>query len=225
MECRIELSPLREKKTYWNNTASWHSPSWSHNLYKHKTADGALCVGSLGPGELAAIWLYPPGLTEANFIQSVLWQEWARLTQTSLSPFSQKSELLYANGYKWCLHVKLLAKDTGTQNTTTFQVAWLIISSSSCNPLPALPRSRFQFWNQMIARLMKPQMVQKQDHKQRSFGISQLFICSPPGRGEEEQASAHLPSPHDKLGSPAAACPPGLPLPTTAGAQGGPAPP
>lgn len=51
----IGLSPLREKKTCGNNTASWHGPSWSRNLYKNKTADGVFHVGCLGPGELTAI--------------------------------------------------------------------------------------------------------------------------------------------------------------------------
>lgn len=225
MNWRIELSPLREKKTYWNNTASWHGPSWSHNLYKHKTPDGALHVGSLGPGELTAIWLHPPGLTEANFIQSVLWQEWASVTQISVSPLSKKSEPFYVNGYKWRLQAKLLAKDTGTQNTTNSQVAWRIISSSSYDPLSAynvaLPRSCFQFWNQIITRLTKPQSVWRQHHKQLPSGILQLSIHSPTGRGGEKEASAHSPSPHNQLSSPAAASPLGLSLPLARGTQGG----
>lgn len=147
------ISTTREKD-YWNNPASWHSPGWSYNLYKHKTTDGALHVGSLGPEELAAIWLlYPPGLAEANFIQSVRWQKRASLTQISLSPLSRKSEPFYGNGYKWRLRAKPLAedagtqdtakpltKDTGTPGTTSLQVAWGLISSSSHDPLSAQPR-------------------------------------------------------------------------------------
>lgn len=76
----------------------------------------------------------------------------------------------------------------------------------------------------MIARPTKPRRVQRQDHMQRSFGILQLFLCLPAGRGGEEEekrwrrekeASGHWPSPRDKLSSPAAASPPGLSLPTT----------
>lgn len=122
-----------------------------------------------------------------------------------------------------------LGKDKQTQNTTNFQVLWRIISSSSYEPFSdqsvALPRSCFQFWNQVITRFTKPQRVQRvQDYKQRSFRILQLFICSPAGRGGEE-ASAHLPSPQDKLRSLAAGSPLGLLLPPTAGVWDGTAPP
>jgi len=66
----------------------------------------------------------------------------------------------------------------------------------------------------MITRITKPWSVHRQDHQQLSFRILQLFICSPAGRGGEEEA---LPSQQAHLSG---CSQPGLPLPPTAGAQG-----